>query len=352
MHICMLREMIGNCTAMEELFLICFKLHLEREDDAYIDEDRNFGLERHAGSLKRITISESTVQHAPPPSGGGGAKMEVDLRWLHLPVMSALEGLELCGISPRGYALSELPTLPSLKCLALVQMDIDDAGVQALIPSLPGLHSVKFSSCGNLTYRVLQFLPAHLDILDVSFTKILTPSAGVEEPDFLVSRHGVRAGKGSVKRLVVEGMAVGAGIFVELQDVDPLRFEAFLECYDAATIFHYYLTDSILHDSDGLVYFLSKATGLQKLDLSRVTVLDKERVLDRDIFSSVSKLASLRELNLDSTSVTHECLAILAEGPCRKSLRKINLRGCLGIEDRAGVRRLFSDLFDNCDVCF
>lgn len=77
-------------------------------------------------------------------------------------------------------------------------------------------------------------------------------------------------------------------------------------------------------------------------------------------FTSISKLACLCKLDLESAFFRKECLALLALGPCRRSLHRVELRHRNygeeeieeRIEDRIGISRIFFERFDSCDLVF
>lgn len=221
-----------------------------------------------------------------------------------------------------------------LELLGLRSMSVEDMDIAAILPSLPRLRSLNLRRCRNLTYRILRFLPSHLDLLDVSMTAILNPLPfGAEEMDPSSPSLSEQQGTREVKSLVAEALT------------HP-RFGHFLRLIDGASVRHLSLVRSKLDVTADFLHFLANAPCLRKLELECVQGLDEK------VFSSISHAASLRELDVRGTNTTDRSLALLASGPCRKSLRLINLTWRRGIENRAGVHRLFVEHFDRCEVVF
>lgn len=336
MHVRELQEMLDNATGLEELSLIDFTLYLGLQHDEYSDETCTFSLERHGGSLKKLELSGVGIKPFPwalderVPQWYEYQGPDFDLRWLQLSSMSALEHLEFSLFAPRGYEICELATLPGLQYLDLYDMKIEDEFVEDIIPSLPRLRSVKFAYCRNLGPRVLQFLPSHLTLLDVSSTHILSQdeSLGLESsPHSLWTRNGTR----SVSTLVAE-------------ELDDIGFDFFMHLFDGASIAHLSLDGSNCLEDGALVNLLSNAPCLLTLSVAG------QYGLNDGMLSPISRMASLRELCLRSTDITDDYLALLASGLCQKSLRLIDLRRCRGLEDKTGARRFLSERFASCNI--
>lgn len=186
-HVRELQAMLENCTALEELILTRFLVQLDGRDAATSsDEIRSFSLERHAGSLKKLTFGNVNVCRAH-----SDRHEVVDLRWLHLHTMSSLLHLDFDLARPSGYAISELPLLPSLECLVLTYvLDLTDKDVGAIIPSIPRLLSMDLRGYVRLTYRVLELLPSSLDSLEISLNHCLKLPSVAEAIEIRRIHHG------------------------------------------------------------------------------------------------------------------------------------------------------------------
>lgn len=253
--------------------------------------------------------------------------------------------LEFYNIDPRGRAISDLSAcraLPSLEHLSMIDMSIEDEDVEAIIPSLPRLRSLNVSACRFLTCRVLDMLPASLDLLDVMSTAILAPPPDTGAMDYSRRSSSARKGMRTVKSLVA----------VHAQQVNnslpaSACFDRFLNLFDETSILLLNLSNSPLNSND-FICFISNTPHLIKLGLRHI-----DAGLDENAFNAISQLASLQELDLDSAVIDDDCLSILANGPCRKSLRRIDLTDSTlpaRIVDIAGTRRLFSERFDRCNI--
>lgn len=277
---------------------------------------------------------------------------EVVLSIFHLAILSRLKDLRLTGelstgtVLPSSIAFSQLSALANLQSLSLCDLSIEDTVIKAVLPSMPQLRSLRLVGCQYLTYRIIQSLPHHLDLLDVSDTPILGIAYAACEEEFAghssTELEGTRTndwGTRCIERLIARNLSRTGSVQYAMGGP---AFDRFLEIYNGSSLRDISISVSGQRVSNDLVRILAETPNLLKLDLGSV------RGLDQDAYNSISQLASLGDLNLFDTSVSDECLIGIAKGPLRHSLRHINLRWCRRIHDIEGVRRLFSESFTDC----
>lgn len=195
-----------------------------------------------------------------------------------------------------------------------------DEEAEAILPSLPQLRSLNISGCHLLTFQILKWLPPSLDFLDISDTEILTltPEADWDGIALLLSSAAAR--DKSVKEL-------------RCGESDLPQFDLFLKYYHGASVEKLSLFESCVTSSD-LVHLLSKTPNLTELNLGsrpEMILTPDASELDKNVFDVISQLTSLRELKLDGSVTSDECLVLLTSGPCRFSLRGVDLRECPNI---------------------
>lgn len=349
MKVTEVQAMMESFTGLAQLYVARMSVVTDRETFKYTDEECTFSLEHHATTLKYVTISSTSIEKSPdadaavdPPS-----HIEVDLRFLQLPSLTVLEDLELSGVLPHPCSYNQLTALTDLEVLTFRDSKIQDEALKTILPSLPQLLSLRLDGCKKLTNGVLAWLPPLLDFLSISRTNvlILTLEPGTVSPIFPQHPFTALEGAKIVKNL-------------RCDKVTHPHFGNFLQYYHGESIEILSLFDSDFQRSD-LVHILSNTPNLIELNLGfgsrkmlRVIWRNSELLLsmDKNVFDAISKLGSLRELKLDESVISDQCLSRLVSGPCRFSLRSIDLRNCPNIRDLARARRLFSDRFSECSA--
>lgn len=351
-HVLDLQALLESFTGLETLELRLFDVHLDPESADYSDEQCSFSLERHAPTLRKLTIFRSYICVDPPDDDYHSWDPAVDFRWLKLSNLSVLSHLELSNLKPSEGTFFLLATLFQLHSLALLSVEIEDEHLTAILPSLSQLRTVKLRFCEQLTYRVLQFLPLDLDCLDVFGSGIVGfeevwdrprgPPECIEGVECAQLLPRVRKRTGSVKLLYTSTMADrNCMLFLRMYAGKGIMALAFTT------------TDGSYLD---LVYLLSRTPNLVRLRISVGKQVDED--FDRpftmciDVYSALSQLSRLRYLSLRDIglSPSAEELAVLANGPCRHSLLGIHLSGRHMTEatDLTNFCRLVSQRYDRC----
>lgn len=331
MHAREVQAMVENCSGMKTFELCRFSVVLDHNAMEVPGEGSTLSLELHATTLEELIVTESAIKFSPHPCLISRRKeCAVDLRWLNFPRLFALKTLSLASLGFSNGSLSQLATLTSLESLSLCRLSVHDRDMVSFLPSLSKLRSLRLSGCQELSSRVLQCLPLELKYLDISGTAILGIPPGAARTENESSKTAR-----SIKTVVAENMT------------NP-RFDFLLKNVAGASIERLYLggskprrSTSVL--STELVYMLTKTPNLLNLSLESVGGLDESVCL------SISQLSCLRKLDVSRTDVSDACLVILGSGPCRHSLRRIQLAWCPRIEDTKGARLLLSSRFGRCD---
>lgn len=338
-HVRELQAMMENCCGLETLSFKNVGVHLDRESAEYTDDACSFSLERHARTLWKLEFIQGSLRSLP---ANDLANRDVDLRWLKLPSLSALRHLALSGLRPAGGSFSQLAALANLDTLSLRNMFVEDEWLKAVLPSLPQLRTVMLVSCPLLTSAVLLSLPLDLDLLDVSGSGILASGS---------SRYSCRARMGTVKALVAEDIPYRE------QEGDAsscMLFEPFLSLFSGASISQLDL-NADHHPSRDLPHLLSSTPNLLTLRLAPSQYEFAHRRTDIAVYSAISQLSRLRNLDMDiptMAQISIDGLVSLASGPSRHSLRRIRLsfENSVGDIVAANLRRIVSKRFDECVI--
>lgn len=331
MHVRELQEMIKSCTSLERLEMKCLALYLDREHITYPDDLCTISLDEQAETLERLVVSTINTQPIEPDGVEG---WYVDLRWLQLFRLSALKFLQIESLLPHESSFSQLGNLKDLETLVFDNLRIEDKDLTAILPCMPRLRCVRLIHCLFLSFRILQWLPRHLDVLDVSYSFILSSDFPLEDGGVEALTHTSGAEKGTlcVVELVAEGVR------------DPY-FGHFLYMYSGASLTHLNLSFSEEWSSpDAMVYLLSRTPNLVDVNLSYTDFMDG------NVYGAVSKLGQLSKLNLASTvsAKMSDCerLGMLKSGPCRQSLAVFC--GFEAFLDTDGGVTFFKDHFPRC----
>lgn len=331
MHVRELQAMIESCTGLERLEMKCLALYLDREHTAYPDDLCTIALEGQAKSLERLV--ESTINTQPVEADGVEGRY-VDLRWLQLFRLSALKFLQIESLLPHESSFSLLANLKDLETIVFDNLRIEDKDLATILPCMPRLRCVRLIHCLFLSFRILHWLPLRLDVLDVSYSFILSSDLPLEDEGVAAFTHTSRAQKGtlSVLELVAEGIR------------DP-HFGNFLYMYSGASLTRLNLSFSEDWSSpDAMVCLLSQTPNLVDVNLSYTDCMDG------NVYAAVSKLGRVNKLNLASTVTPRmsdeERLGMLKSGPCRQSLAVFC--GFEAFLDTEGGRTFFEDHFPRC----
>lgn len=257
-----LQTMVENCTNPEtfEIRSDIFVAHYrERNTDA-------LSLGRHASTLKRLVLHKKND--------------DFDYRWFDLDVFAlssfaALTHVEFWRIHWKEGLLRCLASVTGLKSLEPNGVAVCDDDMEAVLPFLPQLRTVRFSLCDNLTFRVLPWLPQDLDLLSNEGSSILCVSPGT-------AGVSVCGGTKTLKKLEVKGLT---------RQLIEAKFEHFLEIFaghsiESITVSCYgSIYPEHVRTDDYLMCLLEKIPNLKHLDLSGVCgMADEEfRTIARSI---------------------------------------------------------------------
>lgn len=128
------------------------------------------------------------------------------------------------------------------------------------------------------------------------------------------------------------------------QRFDPTRLVHF-EIRNPAERYRPPFPGNNANELEAVKHLLSNATGLLTLAIYDIYVVNE------GVFRSISQLTKLRELILvgSSEAVSEKQVAILAGGPCWKSLQRITLVVNPSVNSEAYTRRIF-ERFGSCEV--
>lgn len=357
-----LRAMMESFTGLESFEFVSGGVYLDRDSSDYTDERCSFSLERHAATLESLNFVSSSLSILGAgeqfPNGAlDEDDNEVDLRWLQLSNLVALDCLKLSSITVAGNSFSHLSTPSRITSLSLTRLPISDEDMVAILSSQPQLRSIALRGCLELSDRILLSLPTHLDSLDITASRILKPS------HFELLERGSKASK-VVKNLSLGG-ALSPFTFVETEE---LCTDFFFRVVDGRSIIQLDLSSSRLDSPDNVVALLSESPNIVTLKLGLIGDM-----VSVSIYCAISQLSKLCDLDLYRTRASvldSTTLDLLAGGPCKHSLRLIilSLRRALTMQtfrmnaesvqkrkdedmlNIANLRLRVAQRFDICDV--
>lgn len=166
---------------------------LDRERSEFAPDMCSVSLERHAATLRKLSVLAGAVRNLPVAENTG-----IDFRWFTFPNLPALKHLNLDRLTDIGDSIFRLTALTHLEALSFFGMTIEDEDMKALLPSLSQLRTVELVHCQSLSCLVLQWLPLDLDLLNVSYSNILTSPPGAEGNENSHSSSKARKGRRSV----------------------------------------------------------------------------------------------------------------------------------------------------------
>lgn len=170
-----------------------------------------------------------------------------------------------------------------MKSLHLASVSVCDEDLEAVLPFLPNLRSVRLLECKKLTSRTLVCLPHELDALDVSLTSIL--DAPTDE--FPADDHAQGGGTRTLRELVAGGCTYPS-------------FRCFLAVFAGHSLKIVNLRCSSFRTSRELLFLLTRTTQLQLLDLrDAVAGFGPDYILPRLGRDSIATISSVTGLTHD-----------------------------------------------------
>lgn len=254
-----------------------------------------------------------------------------DLRWFSLRELSALETLSISSMYLSVDSFAQIAALPRLKFLDLSSTNFTASTAALLFPALVGLRTLNISCCFDLTDVQKIPLPPQLQKLNVSSTRYFDGSmAPVDDLECtaLVAPESYSAPTtllaAGCKLMHFDSILWHAAGIQELcltrsSIHNPVSFCRLLQRAKELVAVDF---SGVSHTGDDVFNAISRLTRLRKLNLSMVRSLSARNC------SAISLLTSLEELDLRRTATTKDCLSRLASGPCRKSLRKMDVTHC------------------------
>lgn len=256
MSVLRLRAILNKCTRLKTMELCCSLFH-DRASKDFIVEDCSFSLERHASSLQRIFVWNYCYEHVN----------STDLRWLALSSLSGLKSVKFARVKWHSDGFRGLANAASLESIDLSDVGVCDEDLEAVLPFLVHLHSVRLDCCKKLSGRMLAWLPQNLKLLDVSGTSILSYSVG---------RVSARcSGTRKLKTLVARSVGSPA-------------FELFLEFVAGPSIESIELSFCRFRTMSDLIYLLERTSSLKLLNIQRSSGVHVDR------FENISRTTGLQ----------------------------------------------------------
>lgn len=335
-----LLPMLGNLEALElQEIGICLEQNPARANEAdalertYVRSQRlDFG--SCAATLRTLSIKRSSIDEFPATKTYyGKAKISscINLSMIPFANLTSLTRLELHDLSPVHNSLIHLSALPNLRSLYLSELDIENEELVPVLQAMRQLSSLVLSRNLSLTFEIFLSLGTKLKHLDISRSNLLYSDArGTEGLAVLEEK----------KR--VENVAV--------EDVRDPSFKIFLHIFNATSITD--LSLNLCHAEPGELELLFSST----INLERLSCL-KVGGMNESVIGAISRLRKLTEFNLDFSDVDgagetltiRECLTIVADGPCSRSLRKLDISG-LSEQHNECARHLLAGRPGHCIV--
>lgn len=353
-----LHQMMGTCPALEELELNAVCIQVGGWHERKPSHKHRVSLFPHQPMLRKVVLNDVTF-------GTGGLCEIVNPCWFDSAPLPKLQELKLSRLILSEETCYNLASLASLESLSLCQVQVSSAVLERFLSHLSGLRFLRLERMALPGQAVLS-LPVSLEQLEVhdfcalflggGLSKLSKPAPEMKpEPSFSLAKLVISQSRCEQLDYLLPRASSLKEIAFRLGDFDP-EGDAYL-------------------DSSSLVSFLSECSALTSLELSGSKCSNIWPV--PSVFAAISQLKSLKKLTLeypaqgDPGKQLEGCLVafqealeeslradilVLACGPCRRSLRTLNVRvnsnATAWFNDRAidSFRELVDECFDSCSL--
>lgn len=337
------RGMMQLCTGLEKLGIFDCRLYFRiggRPNCVLGEECSHYVFGRHA-KLGKVTLKNLRIDSGTHDSTG--RTIACTLAWL-----PALRELVLQSKTLRWQDVSHLSCLSSLEFLSLSSSRVPSMATQRMASI--------FSQMTELQHLRLHNIHLHCegDLLLPPALKNLEVAAC----PFRIRQQG-RSISGSPAKFKLKGK--GSLMKLSISDCFPRQFDYFIPAiaqleelrveFNIGTAEPKNIQSYVQKQSayEALFGLLSECSGLTRLELIHCVSPEPE------FFVRISDLASLRELTLDlnvSQGGIEEDILLLTSGPCRHSLRLLEVRIDKAPHGADYYRELVSSCFDSCVLEF
>lgn len=312
-----LRKMMEVCLSLEEFVLLKCYIFMSKPSGTSVDDERTLSLCRQHATLRHVNFDTVSICQGDLSDTDS---RELDIRWLALDRLPNLKKLSLCG-RVKGDSFKCLASLSGLESLTVSQIYVPSTFLASHISNLPNLRHLRLAFMNSAEPPLLTICSAmqHLEIESCSFSFRRSDALPSLLPTEVSVESEIHESK-SLKKLSIENASFEQFDAQILSDVEELYVKA------------------------GGIPWGDFAFGLFCLLLPKCTALIR-LALDLRIgkpepffFRHISELPNLRVFTFraphkhfgprddDPHLTVEEAIIILSSGPCRQSLRLLNLR--------------------------